>query len=198
MTMMNRNYDYVFAVRPKSGAQIEAEAKEILDAFSPHLLNHPGAFDVLKFFDHTLQDVYGLKTGVALMTDGVEGQAWPDGRVFVSETTYDGACDKKGRARFTISHECFHGLKHLDQIRSVLTHGESAVLYRRTLIPPYRDPEWHADRFAASLLMPASMVSVVARKKPPGQIEQAIVDTFQVSAAAAKIRVKQVLSARTH
>ncbi len=48
--------------------------------------------NVINFFDHILVDLYKIDTGVQLLADGVEGQAWPDGRVFVSEGTYNGAC----------------------------------------------------------------------------------------------------------
>jgi hypothetical protein len=194
MRMRKNHSDFVFAVSPLSRKDIEADATTILGRFVPSLLREPGPFDVVHFFDHTLRDVYKLDTAVQHLEDGVEGQAWPDGRVFVSENTYNMACLKDGRGRYTIAHECYHGIKHRSQIRNVLVHTGQATLYRRHSLPAYRDPEWQADYFAACVLMPAPMVGLLANRVANGQIVQSIVETFQVSWTAARIRAEQVLA----
>ncbi len=190
----SRIESHVFAVDPLSGSSIDSESRTLIKAFSPQLLVTPGVFNVLDFFDLFLPKQFGLDTGVENLSDGVEGQAWPDGRILVSEQTYSEACDGNGRARFTIAHECYHGIK---QIRRVLNHSGQAILYRRTSVPPYRDPEWQANRFAASLLMPEKMVKLLADNTTQGQIVKKLVNTFQVSNEAARIRARQILGAKT-
>ena len=192
-TTRNLTDDFVFAVAPMSAAQIESDATLVIRNYSPALLREPGAFNIVNFFDHAMKDVYKLDTAVQHLENGVEGQAWPDGRVFVSELTYDMACMGVGRGRFTIAHECYHGIKHRRQIRQVLVHTGQATLYRRKSLPAYRDPEWQADRFAAALLMPAPMVTLLAMGVRGEQVVKAISTTFQVSISAARIRAETVL-----
>jgi len=179
----NLSDDLVFAVAPMSGSQIESDATVVLKKYSPALLKEPDAFDIVNFFDFPMKDDFKLDTAVQHLADGVEGQAWPDGRVFVSELTYEMACSNIGRGRFTIAHECYHGLKHRGQIRHVLVHTGQATLYRRKSLSAFRDPEWQADRFAAALLMPAPMVTLLASRVRQDQIVKAISSTFQVSYA---------------
>src|SRR6266852_2259914 len=102
---------YVPAVRPLSARNIEKQAMRISQAFYPHLLEEPGPFPVLDFFD-LLKDQFGLDPSVEELSDGVEGITWPDGRVVVSEWTYRAAHLGQGRARFTVAHEAYHGIEH--------------------------------------------------------------------------------------
>lgn len=194
-TLMIPN-EYVFAVSPRGKLAIEADATEVLRLHNPRLLREPGRFDVLKFFEQVLPNFHGLDTGVEQLSDGVEGQACPDGRVLVSESTYSNACDGYGRARFTIAHECYHGIRHREQIRRVLLHRGEAVFYRRADIPPFRDPEWQADRFAAGVLMPAAMVAKLTRGVLRHRVADIIAATFQVSDRAARIRARDVMGAK--
>ncbi len=125
-------------VSPLSRANIEQMAINVLENFSPGLLQKPGAFPALEFFNHYLPERYCLDTGVEDLGDGIEGLTFPDGRVLVSTGTYTLADQENGRARFTIVHEGFHGIQHKDQIRNSLVHT-SFVLHRRQNIPAYRD-----------------------------------------------------------
>lgn len=183
---------YVPAVSPMSRREIEAEAEQIIQCFYPDLLERPGEFPVLDFFDHCLPGDFGLDSGVEVLSDGIEGITYPDGRVLLSETTYRGAHNGNGRDRYTAAHECFHGIKHRNQIRHALVHSGGLVLYRRPEVPPYRDPEWQANVFASAVLMPAEMVRRVVRRASPFNAENAVMITFAVSRQAAGIRVKQV------
>ncbi len=149
---------FVPEVSPMSRAEIEQDARQITRACYPHLLDNPGAFPIVEFFDFMLVERYGLQTGVSELGDGIEGMTFPDGRVLVSEETYRNAVDREGRARMTLAHESYHGIRHTSQIRSQLIHSGKVILQRRQSVPAFRDPEWQAKVFAAALLMPASAV----------------------------------------
>jgi len=175
-----------------SKRDIEADATEILRRFYPRLLRSPGLFPVQEFFDHVLPDAYGLDTGVEVLSDGVEGMTWPDGRVLVSPETYLGACRGEGRPRFTMPHESYHGIKHRRQIQRALVDAGELVLYRRRTIEPYRDPEWQANYFAAAVLMPLTIVHELARKQSRELLPLTMARVFKVSWAAARIRLEKL------
>ena len=179
------------AVAPKSRRQIDNESVEFLTKhFSEHL-EIPGRLPVLKCFD--LLSDYGLDPGVAELSEGDEGISYPDGRVLLSEKTYRGAHAGNGRDRFTVVHECYHGLYHRHQIQHALVHQGTIVLARRGELPAYRDPEWQANVFAASALMPESMVKmVVARHSTAWERIQQVASIFGVSEQSARIRLTQL------
>lgn len=183
---------FVPLVAPLSRGNIENDATEIIRRFYPWLLSTPGKFPVLDFFDHVLREVYDLDPGVDQMSDGVEGMTWPDGRVLVNEETYRGADDGVGRARFTIVHEGYHGIKHRLQIRKALVDTGELVLYRRHDIKPYVDPEWQANTFAGAILMPEIMVRRLATGIQRSLLISRMVDVFGVSQKAAEVRLKKL------
>ncbi len=183
---------YVPQVSPMSRSAIEAEATEMIGRYCPHLLEEPGCFPVLDFFDHYLRENHGLDTGVQQLSDGVEGETWPDGRVIVNEDTYRGAARGNGRDRFTILHEGYHGIKHRRQIRSHLAHRGGLLLHRRSSIPAYLDPEWQANVFASAALMPATMVRLVAASVEPFFRVSKVCTTFGVSGQAAEVRLSSL------
>lgn len=183
---------YVPAVAPQSRRDIERCATEVISRFYPELLRKPGPFPVLDFFDHVIREDYGLDPGVEPLSDGVEGMTWPDGRVLVSEETYRGAADDSGRPRFTVVHECFHGIKHRAQIRRALVDAGELVLYRRHDIKPFLDPEWQANMFAGAVLMPEVMVRVLAGRCHRLALPGAMTSVFNVSLQAAEVRLKKL------
>lgn len=182
---------YVPRVRPMSRAQIEADANAVIRRHYPKLLQKPGPFPVLDFFD-LLRDKYDLDPGVEQLSDGIEGMTFPDGRVIVSEETYRSAYDGVGRARFTVPHECYHGIQHRAQIRKALVDSGELVLYRRQTVKPYEDPEWQANTFAAAVLMPDEMVRRVCSKQNSLIILPTMCDEFGVSVQAAEVRLKKL------
>jgi hypothetical protein len=184
---------YVPTVRPLSKNDIEGSAGRMVQRFFPELLRSPGPFPVLPFFDLILVEEFGLDTGVEELSDGVEGMTWPDGRVLLSPDTYRLAAAGNGRARFTTMHESFHGIEHHKQIRRVLRNTREIVLYRRSTVPSYLDPEWQANMFAAAAMMPASMVIQLSKKVSTDVLLEKMSEVFQVSNAAAQVRIHQVL-----
>jgi hypothetical protein len=183
---------YVPVVSPLSRRNIEQDAIRITARFYPDLLQEPGRFPVLEFFDHVLRDVYRLDPGVELLSDGVEGMTWPDGRVLVSADTYRGAHDGIGRPRFTVVHECYHGIKHRRQIQKALVDAGELVLYRRTKIKPYVDPEWQANTFASAVLMPEAMVRRIAAMEHRMLLVGRMAEVFGVSPKAAEVRLAKL------
>jgi hypothetical protein len=183
---------YVPMVGPLSRADIEAQALEVVSRHYPYLLRKPGKFPVLDFFDHVLRDDYGLDPCVKAMSDGVEGMAYPNGMVILSEATYRAAHQENGRARFTVSHEAYHGLFHRHQIRRVLVHSGELVLHRRQSIPKFRDPEWQANAFASALLMPEWAVREVADRTQTLYRISVMGAVFGVSSQAAQIRLEKL------
>jgi len=184
--------NYVPPVAPMSKRAIEEEATKLVRTHYPHVLREPTEFPVLEFFDHVLREDYQLDTGVDELSDGVEGMTWPDGRVMVSEETYRGAAIGIPRCRFTVVHESYHGLKHVRQIRKALVDSGELVLYRRTTIEAYRDPEWQANYFAGAILMPATMVKRMAAGEGRLILPIAMAEVFTVSVAAANVRLQKL------
>ncbi len=181
---------YLPAVAPKSRAKLEREAEDLLRRCYPEFLQRPGRFPAVRFF-HDLED-HGLDPAVELLSAGVEGITWPDGRVVLSEDTYRGACRGDGRCRFTVVHEGCHGLFHRSQLRHALVHTGTLVLHRKEDLVAYRNPEWQANAFASAVLMPKAMVlEVIAQCGPYNKIKR-IMEVFQVSRQAAEVRLRVI------
>ena len=183
---------FVPIVRPLSRAAIEREAHILTKRFFPEVLREPGRFPVLELFD-LLSDPFGLEPGVEDLSPGVEGATFPDGRVLVSEETYRKAAEGLGRARFTIVHEAYHGIRHRRQIARRLIDTGKLVLHRRQTIPPFQDPEWQADAFASAILMPATMVDVVLDGVSRNYWRRAVADCFGVSPGTAGARLRVLM-----
>lgn len=180
---------FVPRVTAKSKRQIEDDATAFLGRHFPDLLERPAKLDVLEMWE-LLEDAYGLKPGVQELSDGTEGMTWPDGRVYVNEATYRGAMRGEGRPRFTMCHEAYHALEHRSQIRNVLVDTGELALFRRSELPPAVDPEWQANVFAASVLMPWQAVKQVLAEAADKSIED-MMYFFGVSKSAAAIRIRE-------
>jgi hypothetical protein len=180
---------YVPRVAAKTKRKIEAEAIAFLSRHFSERLTTPGRLDVLEMWE-LLTEEHGLQTGVEELSDGVEGMTWPDGRVFVSEATYRGAAEHDGRSRFTMCHEAYHGLEHRQQVQNVLVDTGELALYRRHDLAPCVDPEWQANVFAASILMPWPPVKAVLAEAANTPIED-LMYFFKVSKSAARIRLQE-------
>lgn len=181
---------YVPAVSPKSRALIEKEAIAFQVEHFPKLLTTPGRLPVIKLFDDVLYSKYELETGVDDLPVGVEGMTWPDGRVLVSESTYELAIRGEGRARFTIVHEGYHGLAHRHQLAQVLVHTGGIVLHRRGDLQAFRDPEWQANTFASYILMPTATMKIVIARTKASALVAAVTEAFGVSRKAAEVRLQ--------
>lgn len=94
--------------------------------------------------------------------------------------------DVRERQRFTIAHEVAHFLLHRERLASGITDD---VLYRSRLTD---DLEREANRLAADLIMPASLIQTAllaySALKPEERYKK-IADQAQVSLAAIRIRL---------
>lgn len=78
-------------------------------------------------------------------------RAYPENHMIrIRESIYEGARQGKGRDRFTIMHEIFHFIWHDRNEISFARNPESVKLYE--------NPEWQADVFAGSFLMPSRLI----------------------------------------
>lgn len=118
---------------------------------------------------------------------GISGELRPEGGRYVIRVNRH---DTPARQRFTVAHELAHFLLHKDHIGSGISDD---ALYRSGL-SDWRESE--ANRLAADLLMPAALVSGVARdllgKHPPDTLPGLMSDIFNVSEAAMRIRLEQL------
>lgn len=174
-------------VSGKSRAHIEGIAASALKKLMPEAFPIRGEVNVLRFFDRLDEFDPRLNSGVDELGPGVLGQMRPNGEVLLSPSTYESLRAGVPRARFTAAHECGHAILHFSQVKERITDGE-LVLYRRSDVPAYLDPEWQANAFAAALLMPGEAVRKIMEKEPNNCV-RAVARFFNVSQESAKIRV---------
>ncbi len=95
----------------------------------------------------------------------------------VRQDVYLDACNNDPRHRFTIAHELGHYFLH-NEISAFSRCSEGDI------IPSYRDPEWQANTFAASLLMPKDLIM--------GMTPEQVALKCGTSLQAAKIALKSI------
>lgn len=143
---------YVPRVKGMSYREIEVLANKHREGIFPRTLTLPKPVDVEQVWE-TIGDTFVTVVSDSL-PEGIEGRTWPNGIVEISEATFHGMRRNDPRSRFTVIHECAHAILHVDQIKKVLESRGAVTLNRREDIPAYQDPEWQANAFAASYLMP--------------------------------------------
>jgi len=175
-------------VAPLSAAAIERKSSQVLRDFAPDCLINPQSVPVIDVFEFYLSETFNFVSEVTEMAPRYEGLMDPVSRtVSVAPHVYEGAEAGDGRSRFTVGHESGHVVLHASQLRVSLVDLKSVQLARRADLEAFRDPEWQANWFSASLLMPAGMVRLIAAeaKDPVAAVSR----TFQVSAVAAELRL---------
>ncbi|AYM62023.1 ImmA/IrrE family metallo-endopeptidase [Agrobacterium fabrum] len=128
----------------------------------------------------------GVKIISAPLPKGISGEIRPDPDNPDSFTIKVNKNDSARRQRFTVAHELAHYLLHRDQIGGGI---EDDVLYRSKLSD---SREAQANRLAADLLMPDSLVNEWIDKAQILQVEDTVgflADKFNVSESAMKIRL---------
>lgn len=84
---------------------------------------------------------------------GLHGLTDPKtGDMYIREDVYNGACQGKGRDRFTIGHEFAHLLLHDNLVLGL------ARVDKNIKVEIYRDPEWQANVFAGEFLIPTDCI----------------------------------------
>ena len=136
------------------------------------------AFPVMEFVEFILPKLlpeFSVFAGDHSTMEGAEGLAAPDGsHIEIREDVMRKAWAGEGRARFTVAHELGHLFLHSNQ--KLQRAPSSAIAY-------FRNSEKQADHFAASLLMPHTMISA-------DDTCETLVMRFGVSSIAAEIRLK--------
>lgn len=181
-------------VAPRKRHEIESYADRLVRELYPDQYDTPIAIPVGDFFEFVLPTRFQVNTHVSdRLPAWVEGMAIPPGvsgdrsEILLAESVYERLLDDQPRARFTAAHECLHGLLHLKEIRMRLVDGSAPALYRRHEIPRYRNPEWQADVFAGTFLMPTPAVKAFVERY--GADPRAMAKTFVVSVRAAELRL---------
>ncbi len=166
----------------KTSAQIEAEAKAILDR--THSFKAPVPVE-------TVARRLGLKLESAVLGDDVSGVlVIADGQGFIGYN----ADQSPVRQRFTIAHECGHFMLHSATSELFIDKRYMALFRRdRTSSTGDNNQEVQANRFAAALLMPAELIKreVASTDFDLGD-EEAITELaekFQVSKQAMSLRL---------
>ena len=170
----------------------ERWGERIVRAYRSDLLVCPAPFPVPDFFEFYLPQKYKVKSGPAELPPGHEGLTEPPGSVLLAGHVYEAMLDGQPRARFTPVHEGAHAIVHLPTLRKLncrLVEGVGLTLYRREDLPSYADPEWQANRIAGAILMPKYPVQMLVEKY--GHDASALEEIFQVSRAAAEVRLDQ-------
>lgn len=181
-------------VAPRKRREIEAYADRLVREVYPDRYDKPTAIPVDDFFEFILPTRFQVKTHVSdRLPSWVEGMAFPPGvsgdypEILLAQPVYERLLDNQPRARFTAAHECLHGLLHLKEIRMRLVDGHAPALYRRQEIARYRDPEWQADVFAGTFLLPTPAVTAFVERY--GADPDAMAEIFMVSVRAAELRL---------
>lgn len=103
--------------------------------------------------------------------------------IYLTNETYEKACNNDPRTLFTI----FHELGHLLLMHRREFHREKTSV--NTNPKPYMDSEWQADQFAAEILMPIDVIRGEMLNSP-----EKIASKFGVSAKAATARYNKLMT----
>ena len=182
-------------VTPKARKDIEEIGLSFVRHCYPAMLTKPQPFPVFSVFEDITHYYSNLESGCAELPPGTEGLFRPDGKVLVDSDTYIALSKNLPRARFTAIHEIGHGVMHYYQLKVALEHGRLR-LYRRDDVRPCMNPEWQANRFAASVLMPKPVMDLAFQLELITQTSLGLQRLFQVSAEAAKYRFQDYLEGK--
>lgn len=194
--------------KPKSFRALDRGAEEC--AFKLHAIEieEGEAIPVMWALDHAgdTGEMLGLPYPLKFKTFKWEHTGDEEGRSYFKDDVFwielrddvaERAREGSGRDRFTAAHELGHIVEHQDLLIeespkarfrdwATTTRGPSKIKV-------YEDPEWQANVWASSYLMPcAAIVAYVRRQKDYDFSIEGMADHFKVSAAAAKIRIEKV------
>lgn len=142
----------VFEVPPQSRVKLRGLAG-LVRKFVPVLGPYFPIVDVIELRFAALDEPFAISLDVRETEElgGDHAQSIPSERlIMVRKDVYRGACEDRGRDRFTLAHELGHVLLHPDAVH--------ARRCRRQEIKAYCNSEWQANAFAAELLMPVEHI----------------------------------------
>lgn len=168
-----------YRVAPMTWHDVDAAADGIRESLR---LSGVAFFPIVDVLEKVLPQLVGkdggfsFQVGSQLEMGSAEGLTCPSGSfIRVREDVYEQACRNGARARFTLAHEFGHFLLHTGQNRPLERARPDEQLRA------FESAEKQADRFAATLLMPADLISADLGIR-------GIVQNFGVSHAAAEVR----------
>ena len=171
-------YQCGIEVPPLSRAQLRREALALWGVLG---LDRRKEFPVMQMLEHGLYGLYAdYEFSVETMQEMGDdhGRSFPDShRILIREDVYAGACERRGRDRFTVMHEISHLLLH---------EGVPVALKRSSAdIPAYKNSEWQADALAGEILMPNPEIRGMTAR------EIASVYGVSMNAAATQLRASR-------
>lgn len=171
--------------------QIEREAEEFLKLMEPECLQQPRPTPVLSIFEDKLH-LLGFKAVYGKNVKGLPGVTNVTKRfVELTSSTHGKLEDDVPNARFTVAHEFGHVVLHAKVVGQEEFPSREDVTYaRRSDLKAYEDPEWQANAFAASVLMPEKTMRMLYDKDEM-TIEN-VMETYKVSYSAASRRVMRL------
>ncbi len=135
----------------------------------------------------------GVAIKVSSMGTGISGQISREGNQYVIRVNRNEA---RERQRFTVAHELSHYLLHRNVIDSSPEGIRDTVLYRSG---KPEQIEFEANRLAAEIVMPKSLVDKELRSSFGGLVTEATIESlasrFEVSKAAMEIKLSTLVGA---
>jgi Zn-dependent peptidase ImmA (M78 family) len=165
-----------YLVLPRSWRQVD----EVATTFQQQLgLSDVPLFPVMDVLEIALDlrlNIVRLEICSHLEMGAAEGLTCPRGEfIRLREDVYEAACRGEGRARFTVAHELGH----------LLLHANAPLARASGTERPFSLSEPQANRFAATLLMPAKFIS-------PTDNQRSVATRHGVSLEAAAHRLRDL------
>ncbi len=136
---------------------------------------------IIKIIEHIIPQMDETFQVVTLYEDEMFGEyanyCPQTNTLSIRQDVYLAACNDDPRHRFTIAHELGHYFMHDESTRF-------SRCPRNATIPSYRDPEWQANVFASSFLMPKDLIR--------GMSANEIVTSCKTSLQSAEIALKYI------
>ena len=184
MTAKAKQYPYL------KNSTIEKESVRLLDTFSEHTGQKVSApVPVFEIIEHLGYDVDFRKDGIYEDKNILGGLRIAEKKVEINENL----SDHEGRMNFTAAHETGHIVLHVPLYKSEMSvsqmeignnDSQNDILCRKDagFEGNKKEPEeWQADKFAAFLLMPSSLVKKAFHKnynKPVNVRRKSILQIF--------------------
>lgn len=165
-----------FKAPPASWAKVDAVADQLRSSLHMQKVYRLPVVAIVEEILYEQLDLFEFQVRDQSEMGTAEGLTCPNGTfVRFREDVYRSACSDGERARFTFAHELGHFFLH--------TNVPLARALPSETIAPYRSAETQANRFAATLLVPAGLVT-------PSHSVQQVMKDFAVSKQVAEIRLK--------
>ncbi|RJP80790.1 MAG: ImmA/IrrE family metallo-endopeptidase [Desulfobacteraceae bacterium] len=180
--------------KPRSNADIESMALNIVLKYQPSVLSNEESFDIERFFDCDLEKITQVEIDYKPLEAGIYGYTDSENMECVISSDLIDSPHQQNFCRSTMAHESAHAMMHVHDYRlqkailkSIHKHDHAIKMYREKDIITYRNPEWQAWRFAGALLMPESAIrNAIAKGKKTDDLSE----QFGVNPSFVRSRLK--------